>query len=118
LEGSIAVAGSGVKFLINNLGISEDSEEVTELAGKVPDNGGCVFVTAFSGLFAPYWIDDAQGTIFGITAHVSTIGLSNLASVHDCRTEARVALYNFPPTVNITIFRGAMKARGLRHLTV
>jgi glycerol kinase len=33
----------------------------------VQDNGGCVFVTAFSGLFAPYWIDDAKGTIFGIT---------------------------------------------------
>ena len=71
LEGSIAVAGSGVKFLINNLGISSDSAQVTEIAGEVPDNGGCVFVTAFSGLFAPYWIDDAQGTIFGITAHVS-----------------------------------------------
>jgi glycerol kinase len=71
LEGSIAVAGSGVKFLINNLGISTDSEGVTEMARSVPDNGGCVFVTAFSGLFAPYWIDDAQGTIFGITAHVS-----------------------------------------------
>jgi len=69
LEGSIAVAGSGVKFLINNLGISSDSAQVTEIAGEVPDNGGCVFVTAFSGLFAPYWIDDAQGTIFGITAH-------------------------------------------------
>jgi glycerol kinase len=72
LEGSIAVAGSGVKFLINNLGISSDSEEVSEMAKSVPDNGGCVFVTAFSGLFAPYWIDDAQGTIFGITAHVSS----------------------------------------------
>ena len=71
LEGSIAVAGSGVKFLVNNLGISSDSAEVTEIAGEVSDNGGCVFVTAFSGLFAPYWIDDAQGTIFGITAHVS-----------------------------------------------
>lgn len=97
LEGSIAVAGSGVKFLINNLGISEDSEEVTELAGKVPDNGGCVFVTAFSGLFAPYWIDDAQGTIFGITAHVSTYDFSNLATILDYRTE-----------VNTTTVRGAV----------
>ncbi|KIW01983.1 glycerol kinase [Verruconis gallopava] len=69
LEGSIAVAGSGVKFLVNNLGIGSDSEEISATAESVPDNGGCVFVTAFSGLFAPYWIDDAQGTIFGITAH-------------------------------------------------
>jgi glycerol kinase len=80
LEGSIAVAGSGVKFLVNNMGISSDSEEVTKIAGEVPDNGGCVFVTAFSGLFAPYWIDDAQGTIFGITAHVSVSFVSSWSS--------------------------------------
>ncbi|KAI5922820.1 hypothetical protein F4810DRAFT_240034 [Camillea tinctor] len=69
LEGSIAVAGSGVKFLMNNLGFLRDSSRVSELAASVPDNGGVVFVTAFSGLFAPYWIDDAKGTLFGITQH-------------------------------------------------
>ncbi|KAL9623756.1 MAG: hypothetical protein Q9160_001987 [Pyrenula sp. 1 TL-2023] len=69
LEGSIAVAGSSVKFLMNNLGFFRDSSKVSEVAETVEDNGGCVFVTAFSGLFAPYWIDDAKGTIFGITAH-------------------------------------------------
>ena len=69
LEGSIAVAGSGVKFLVNNLGMAEASHQISELAATVSDNGGCVFVTAFSGLFAPYWIDDAQGTLFGITQH-------------------------------------------------
>ncbi len=63
LEGSIAVAGSGVKFLMNNLGFVRDSSKVGELAETVPDNGGVVFVTAFSGLFAPYWIDDAKGTL-------------------------------------------------------
>lgn len=63
LEGSIAVAGSGVKFLQNNLNFFQDSREVNDLALSVEDNGGCVFVTAFSGLFAPYWIDDAKGTI-------------------------------------------------------
>lgn len=63
LEGSIAVAGSGVKFLMNNLGFVDDSSEITSLAESVPDNGGVVFVTAFSGLFAPYWIDDAKGTL-------------------------------------------------------
>ncbi|KAJ4286379.1 Glycerol kinase [Collariella sp. IMI 366227] len=57
LEGSIAVAGSSVRFLLS------------ALAETVEDNGGCTFVTAFSGLFAPYWIDDARGTIFGITAY-------------------------------------------------
>ncbi|KAA8648689.1 glycerol kinase [Aspergillus tanneri] len=69
LEGSVAVAGSGVSFLMNNLGFFRDSRKVSDLAASVPDSGGCVFVTAFSGLFAPYWIDDAKGTIFGITQH-------------------------------------------------
>lgn len=63
LEGSIAVAGSGVKFLMNNMGFSHSSSKITELAETVQDNGGLVFVTAFSGLFAPYWIDDAHGTM-------------------------------------------------------
>ncbi|KAM3075277.1 Glycerol kinase [Clarireedia jacksonii] len=63
LEGSIAVAGSSIKFLQNNLGFIDSSSEVSQLAETVEDNGGCVFVTAFSGLFAPYWIDDARGTL-------------------------------------------------------
>jgi len=69
LEGSVAVAGSGVKFMMNNMGFITHSHKISELAATVEDNGGCVFVTAFSGLFAPYWIDDAKGTIFGITQH-------------------------------------------------
>ena len=69
LEGSIAVAGSSVKFLVDNFGFIEASKEISALAETVEDNGGCTFVTAFSGLFAPYWIDDARGTIFGITAY-------------------------------------------------
>lgn len=63
LEGSIAVAGSGIKFLINNLDFIPHSSKISELAETVEDNGGCIFVTAFSGLFAPYWIDEARGTI-------------------------------------------------------
>jgi glycerol kinase len=63
LEGSIAVAGSAVKFLQNNLKFISSSSEVGDLAETVKDSGGVVFVTAFSGLFAPYWIDDAKGTI-------------------------------------------------------
>ncbi|KAK4941377.1 Glycerol kinase [Elasticomyces elasticus] len=69
LEGSIAVAGSSIQFLRDNLGFFPDSPQVSELARSVPDNGGCVFVTAFSGLFAPYWYDDVKGTIWGITAY-------------------------------------------------
>ena len=69
LEGSIAVAGSAIQFLKNNFGFFESSHQISDLASTVKDNGGCVFVTAFSGLFAPYWIDDAKGTLFGITQH-------------------------------------------------
>ncbi|KAI1034276.1 hypothetical protein LB503_012443 [Fusarium chuoi] len=61
LEGSIAVAGSSVKFLVDNFGFIESSAKLSALAETVEDNGG--------GLFAPYWIDDARGTIFGITAY-------------------------------------------------
>ncbi|QPC69792.1 hypothetical protein HYE68_000544 [Fusarium pseudograminearum] len=71
LEGSIAVAGSGIKFLENNLSLIKNSSEVDTVARTVPDNGGVTFVTAFSGLFAPYWIDDAKGTLFGVTQHTS-----------------------------------------------
>ena len=63
LEGSIAVAGAGITFLMNNLGFAPKPSEINALAESVPDNGGVVFVTAFSGLFAPYWIDDAKGTL-------------------------------------------------------
>jgi glycerol kinase len=63
LEGSIAVAGSGIKFLQSNLNFFQESKEVNDLAQTVEDSGGCVFVTAFSGLYAPYWIDDAKGTM-------------------------------------------------------
>ena len=69
LEGSIAVAGSAIQFLRNNFKFIDESHHVNQLAETVDDNGGCVFVTAFSGLFAPYWVDDAKGTIFGITQH-------------------------------------------------
>jgi glycerol kinase len=63
LEGSIAVGGSGVRFLENNLGLITSAKEIDNVAKTVPDNGGVYFVTAFSGLFAPYWIDDAKGTM-------------------------------------------------------
>lgn len=69
LEGSIAVAGSSVKFLVDNLKFVDTSRKISELAESVPDNGGCTFVTAFSGLYAPYWYDDARGTLFGITSY-------------------------------------------------
>jgi glycerol kinase len=67
LEGSIAVTGSAVQWLRDQLGIVRHAGEIEELAGRVPDNGGVYFVPAFSGLFAPYWRSDARGIIAGLS---------------------------------------------------
>ncbi|KAG0285634.1 Glycerol kinase [Linnemannia gamsii] len=71
LEGSIAVAGSAVKWLRDNMGIIREAEEINDLAAHVDSNGGVVFVTAFSGLFAPYWRPDVRGCILGISQHTT-----------------------------------------------
>lgn len=84
LEGSIAVAGSIVKWFKNNLGIIETSEQMGELASQVKDSGGVVFVTAFSGLFAPYWRPDARGTIVGMTAYTTRAHLARAALEATC----------------------------------
>ena len=68
LEGSIAVTGALVQWLRDNLGIIATPPRVEALAATVDDNGGVYFVPAFSGLFAPYWRDDARGVIVGLTA--------------------------------------------------
>ena len=84
LEGSVAVAGSAVKFVVNNLGFVESSDKISDCALNVKDNGGCYFVTAFSGLFAPYWIDDAQGTMFGITQYTQKGHIARAAMEATC----------------------------------
>ena len=67
LEGSIAVTGSAVQWLRDQLGIISGASEIEALAASVPDNGGVYFVPAFSGLFAPYWRSDARGAIVGLS---------------------------------------------------
>ena len=71
LEGSIAVTGSLVQWLRDNLKLFASAPEVEELAKQVDDNGGVDFVPAFSGLFAPYWKSDARGAIVGLTRYVN-----------------------------------------------
>jgi glycerol kinase len=61
------MAGALVQWLRDNLGLIDDAPAVEALARSVPDSGGVVFVPAFSGLFAPYWRDDARGVIVGLT---------------------------------------------------
>ncbi|MFC4531149.1 glycerol kinase GlpK [Sphaerisporangium dianthi] len=69
LEGSIAVTGSAVQWLRDQLGIISGAGQSEQLARQVDDNGGVYFVPAFSGLFAPYWRSDARGAIVGLSRY-------------------------------------------------
>jgi glycerol kinase len=71
LEGSIAITGALVQWLRDNLKMVDSSPEVENLAKTVEDSGGIYFVPAFSGLFAPYWKNDARGVIVGLTRYVN-----------------------------------------------
>lgn len=71
LEGSIFVAGAVVQWLRDGLGIIQKSSDVEALAASVPDNGGVYFVPALTGMGAPYWDQNARGTIVGLTRGVS-----------------------------------------------
>jgi len=80
LEGSIAVTGSAIQWLRDQLGIIRAAGDSEALAASVADNGGVSFVPAFSGLFAPYWRSDARGVIAGLSryntgAHVARAAL-------------------------------------------
>jgi glycerol kinase len=71
LEGSIAVAGSAVKWLRDTMSLIESAAEVNDLASREPDTGGVYFVTAFSGLLAPYWDPGAAGLLIGISQYTN-----------------------------------------------
>ncbi|MGZ5401747.1 MAG: glycerol kinase GlpK [Aeromicrobium sp.] len=80
LEGSIAVTGSAIQWLRDQLGIISGAAQSESLARQVEDNGGVYFVPAFSGLFAPYWRSDARGVIVGLSrfntnAHIARAAL-------------------------------------------
>jgi glycerol kinase len=71
LEGSIAITGALVQWVRDNLGLIEKSSNIESLARSVDDNGGVYFVPAFSGLYAPYWKDNARGIIAGLTRYAN-----------------------------------------------
>ena len=79
LEGSVAVAGSLIQWLRDNLGLIDSAQQAEELASAVADNGGAYIVPAFSGLFAPYWRTDARGAIVGLTRYVNRCHLARAA---------------------------------------
>ncbi|HET8922867.1 MAG TPA: glycerol kinase GlpK [Candidatus Acidoferrum sp.] len=71
LEGSVAITGALVQWLRDNLGIIQKSSDAEPLARTVLDNGGVYFVPAFSGLYAPYWKENARGVIAGLTRYAN-----------------------------------------------
>ena len=71
LEGSVAISGALVQWLRDNLGLIRSSAEVEALAASVQDNGDVYIVPAFSGLYAPYWREDARGVITGLTRYAN-----------------------------------------------
>lgn len=84
LEGSIFIGGAVVQWLRDKLGVILTSKQVEELAGKVEDTEGVVFVPTFAGLGAPYWNSYARGTLFGLTrntsdAHIARAALNAIA---------------------------------------
>ena len=79
LEGSVAVTGSAIQWLRDQLGIITHAAEVENLASSVSDTAGVYFVPAFSGLFAPYWRSDARGAIVGLTRAATKAHLARAA---------------------------------------
>ncbi len=96
LEGSIAVTGSAIQWLRDQLGIIKAAAETEGLAASVDDNGGVYFVPAFSGLFAPYWRSDARGVIVGLSryntvAHIARAALEAICYQSKDVVDAMVA---------------------------
>ena len=79
LEGSVAVTGSAIQWLRDQLGIITHAADTEALASSVTDTAGVYFVPAFSGLFAPYWRSDARGVIVGLTRAATKAHLARAA---------------------------------------
>jgi glycerol kinase len=119
LEGSIAVTGSAVQWLRDQLGIIGSAGEIEPLAASVPDNGGMYFVPAFSGLFAPHWRSDARGVVVGMSrfntkAHLARATLEAIcyqtrdvldAMVKDSGVRLAVLKVDGGATVNSTLMQ-------------
>ena len=116
LEGSIAVAGSLVQWFRDNVGLVEHAPDIEALAKTVKDNGGCYFVPAFSGLFAPYWRSDARGVIAGLTGYVTKAHLARAVLEATCwQVREVVEAMNADSGVDLTCLKadGGMVANNL-----
>ncbi|GAA1820389.1 glycerol kinase GlpK [Planosporangium flavigriseum] len=116
LEGSIAVTGSAVQWLRDQLGIISGAAQSEALARQVDDNGGVYFVPAFSGLFAPYWRSDARGAIVGLSryntnAHVARATLE--AICYQSRDVAEAMAQDSGVTLDVLKVDGGVTANSL-----
>ncbi|MBU8814475.1 glycerol kinase GlpK [Mycolicibacterium goodii] len=91
LEGSIAVTGSAVQWLRDQMHVIDTAAESESLARQVEDNGGVYFVPAFSGLFAPYWRSDARGAIVGLSRYNTNAHLARATLESICYQSRDVA---------------------------
>jgi len=91
LEGSIAVTGSAVQWLRDQLGLISSAQESESLARQVEDSGGVCFVPAFSGLFAPHWRSDARGAIVGLSRYNTAAHLARATLEAICYQSKDVA---------------------------
>jgi glycerol kinase len=106
LEGSVAVTGSLIHWLRDNLGIITAAREVEELAASVPDNGDVYFVPAFSGLFAPHWRPDARGVIVGLTRFAN--------KGHIARAALEAAAYQSADVLEVMVAESGVELAELR----
>lgn len=116
LEGSIAVTGSLVQWLRDQLRIINSAPEIETLAETVPDTGGCYVVPAFSGLLAPYWRGEARGIIVGLTSYINRGHLARaVLEATAWQTRDVVEAMNADSGLNLTALRvdGGMTANHL-----
>jgi glycerol kinase len=116
LEGSIAVTGSAVQWLRDQLGIISGAADSESLARQVDDNGGMYFVPAFSGLFAPRWRSDARGAIVGLSrfntnAHLARATLE--AICYQSRDVAEAMAEDSGVTLDVLKVDGGVTANAL-----
>jgi len=84
LEGAVGSCATGINWFRDSLGMIGSAPEISELAASVGSTEGVHFVSAFSGLLAPHWRDDARATLVGLTlrhtkAHVARAVLEGVA---------------------------------------
>ena len=116
LEGSVAVAGALVQWFRDNIGLVQSAPDIEALASSVEDNGGCYFVPAFSGLFAPYWRSDARGVIAGLTGYITKAHLARaVLEATAWQTREVLEAMNADSGVALTSLKadGGMTANGL-----